>query len=139
MAEPPGVYVTNLREVRRWMRKLHPDLVPVLRNELKTAINATVVPNVRRNVPRRSGRAANSVRATSGGNTLYINAGNAKAPYFGWLDFGGELRGRGRGRAQTISRPVLKRGRYVYPGIDASQARLAEAAGRAVDRIIRTL
>lgn len=129
------VYVTNLREVRAWMRKLHPDLVPIFRNELKSVVASTVVPNIRRNMPVRTGRAANSVRPVSGGNTIYVVEGGNKAPYVGWLDFGGALKPTGR-RRNFQQRPVIKRGRYMYPGIDASSARLAEAAGKAVDRAL---
>jgi hypothetical protein len=117
------------------MRKLHPGLVPVLREELKGAVNSTVVPNVRRNIPVRSGKARDSVRAVSGGNTVYVAAGSAKAPYYGWLDFGGELKNRGRGRNKTISRPVIKGGRYIYPGIAMSGTELLDAAARAVDHV----
>jgi hypothetical protein len=129
------VYVTNLREVRAWMRKLHPDLVPVLRDRLKGAVTTTVVPNVRKNMPQRSGRAKASVRAVSGGNTIYVVHGSKKAPHVGWLDFGGALKPTGKRRGFQ-QRPVVKRGRYMYPGIDASSAALADAAGRAVDSVI---
>ena len=134
----PGVYVTNLREVRAVLRKIHPDLVPVLRDELKTAASTTVVPRAQANVPKRSGAAAGSIRATSGGNTIYINAGRAKVPYYGWLDFGGFLTPTGR-RFNTQYRPIYPRGRYIYPAIDASGAELAQAAGQAVDRVTSRL
>lgn len=137
MANPPGVYVTNLREVRAYLRKLHPDLLPVLRNELKTAVTTTVVPSAKSRVPTRSGAAAGSIRATSGGNTVYLVAGNAKAPYYGWLDFGGTLRPVGR-RRNTQYRPKVTQGRYLYPAIAEASRPLVEAAGRAVDRITRT-
>lgn len=136
MAVGPGVYVTNLAEVRKYLRKIHPTLVPVLRNELKTAIDTYTVPQIRNRVPRRTGNAAANVRSRSGGNTLYIVAGTAKARYFGWLDFGGTLKGRGRGRNQTISRPILRKGRYVYPGIAASSGALVRGAGKAVDKVL---
>jgi hypothetical protein len=132
----PQVYVTNLREVRAYLRRVHPQLVPVLRDRLKDVVRTTVVPNVRRNMPERTGRARESVRPVSAGNTIYVVEGNAKAPYVGWLDFGGALKPTGK-RRNFQQRPVVKRGRYMYPGIDASSARLAEAAGKAVDQAIK--
>ena len=135
--ETTGVYVTNLAEVRKYLRKLHPDLVPVLRNELKSAVSAIVVPNIRARVAVRSGRARDSVRAVSKGNSIVIVAGNTKVQYFGWLDFGGQLKNRGRGRNTTISRPFLSKGRYVYPGIAATEPRIVQAAGQAVDKILK--
>lgn len=135
--EITGVYVQNLGEVRKYLRKLHPDLVPVLRNDLKSAVTAIVIPNIRQRVPKRTGRAQGNIRAVSKGNSIVIVAGTGKVAYFGWLDFGGELKNRGRGRNQTISRPFLKKGRYVYPGIAATEPRIVQAAGQAVDKIIK--
>lgn len=133
----PGVYVTNLREVRGFLRKVHPDLVPVLRDELKTAVNVYTVPTIAQRVPRKTGNAASNVRARSGGNTVYIVAGTAKAPYFGWLDFGGMLKPTGD-RRNFIFRPMYRKGRYVYAGIAATGGQLVKAAGNAVDRAIQS-
>lgn len=135
-----GVYVSNLAEVRKYLRKIHPDLVPVLREDLKAAIIQNTLPAIMRKVPKKSGYAQFTIKARSGGNTLYVLAGgkSSVAPYFGWLDFGGTLKGLGRGRNQTITRPIIKRGRYVYPGILETQQRLVEAAGQAVDKAIQS-
>lgn len=140
MAVGAGVYVSNLAEVRKYLRKIHPDLVPVLREDLKTAIIANTIPAILRKVPSKSNYARFTVKARSSGNTLYVLAGgkSSVAPYFGWLDFGGTLKNRGPGRNQTIVRPIIKKGRYVYPGILETQNRLVEAAGRAVDKAIQS-
>ena len=136
MAGQPGVYVTGLKELRRDLRKVAPELLPLLRDELKKAVDTSVVPRARAKMPRVTGAAQDSVRAVSGGNTVYVRAGGAKVPYFGWLDFGGQLLNRGRNRSQTIARPVIKGGRYLYPAIGESSAALAEAAGKASDTIL---
>lgn len=140
MAVGAGVYVSNLAEVRKYLRKIHPDLVPVLREDLKTAIIQNTIPAILRKVPSKSNYARFTVKARAGGNTLYVLAGgkSSVAPYFGWLDFGGTLKNRGPGRNQTIVRPIIKRGRYVYPGILETQTRLVEAAGRAVDKAVQS-
>lgn len=130
------VYLTGLKEVRKFLRDFAPDLVPVLRDELKIAADTTVVSNIKGRVPSRSGIAAGSVRAVSGGNTIYVKAGGAKARYFGWLDFGGHLRPTGR-RFNNQFRPVIKSGRYIYPGIKAGKLRLAMGAKKAVDTVAR--
>jgi hypothetical protein len=44
MAVGAGVYVSNLAEVRKYLRKIHPDLVPVLREDLKSAIILNTLP-----------------------------------------------------------------------------------------------
>jgi len=140
MAVDAGVYVSNLAEVRKYLRKIHPDLVPVLREDLKSAIIQNTLPAILRKIPKKSGYAQFTLKARSGGNTLYVLAGgkSSVAPYYGWLDFGGTLKGRGRGRNQTIVRPIIKRGRYVYPGILETQQRLVEAAGKAVDKAVQS-
>lgn len=140
MAVGAGVYVSNLAEVRKYLRKIHPDLVPVLREDLKAAIIQNTLPAIMRKVPKKSGYAQFTINARAGGNTLYVQAGgkSSVAPYFGWLDFGGTLKGLGRGRNQTITRPIIKRGRYIYPGILETQQRLVEAAGQAVDKAIQS-
>ncbi len=51
------------------------------------------------------------MRLASTRTKVRIRAGGRKAPYFPWLDFGGDRRGRGGGIA---SRPFLKEGRYLY-------------------------
>ena len=57
MALPAGVYISNLAEVRKYLRKIHPDLVPVLREDLKAAIIINTIPAIMQRVPKRSGRA----------------------------------------------------------------------------------
>lgn len=140
MAVGSGVYVSNLAQVRKYLRQIHPDLVPVLREDLKSAIIQTTIPNIIQRVPTKSNKARFTIKARSGGNTLYVLAGgkSSVAPYFGWLDFGGTLKGRGRGRNQTIVRPIIKKGRYVYPGIMATQQSLVIAAGKAVDKAVQS-
>lgn len=85
--------------------------------------------DARRKVPRRSGRAAGSMKARSGQREARIVAGGRKAPYYPWLDFGGTV-GRGRtgrggvasaagrsdaGTAGSVKRRFLTDGRYLYP------------------------
>ena len=45
MAVGSGVYVSNLGEVRKYLRKIHPDLVPVLREDLKSAERDELIKN----------------------------------------------------------------------------------------------
>lgn len=134
---PNQVYVTNLKETRQFLNKFAPDLVPVMRDELKQAVEISTITAIKRSIPVKSGAARDSVRAVSGGNVVYIRAGNARAKYYGWLDFGGSLTGRGRGKNQTISRPIVRTGRYIYPGIASTSTKLVESVGKAVDQIIQ--
>lgn len=129
-----GVYVTNLKEVRRVLTKIQPDLLPVLRKEIKGVIDQTVVPRARGRIPQRSGRAAGSIRSSAGGNWFYVVGGSARVPYFGWLDYGGTLAPTGR-RRNTQHRDFIRKGRYLWPAVEASVDQMVAGAGRAVDKV----
>jgi hypothetical protein len=40
--------------------------------------------------------------------------GGRRAPYMPWLDFGGAV-----GPARSVTRPFIRRGRYLYAGLEA--------------------
>ena len=136
--------VYGLKELRRDLRRVEPELTPYLRTELKAAGDVVVRRAKRRVVGSikdqdRSDRLAeNSLRVTSGGNVLYVQGGNASTPYYGWLDFGGTLRPTGA-RRNTQKRPRVSGGRYIYPALAESNKELADAVARAVDRTLDKL
>jgi hypothetical protein len=140
-ADVGGVYIDGLKELRRALGQLDPEARTRLREELKAAgniISRDVSRRVRADVGRGSrgrstGRAASSVRAVSKGNEVYIVGGKATVPYYGWLDFGGKLKATGR-RTNEQKRPVVKRGRYIYPAIDKNMPLVIAAAERAIKR-----
>lgn len=85
-----------------------------------------------RRVPRgRSGAARASVRVVGGAGTSQVVAGGHKAPYYGWLDFGG-VAGRNGAR-----RPYNRRGRYLLRALFSLDSRLQaeteDALGRVMD------
>lgn len=127
--------MTGIREARRALRRVAPEALPALRDELKK-VAAPVVADIRANVPVRSGAARDSVRVTGGGNVVYLNAGRASVPYFGWLDFGGRLLPKGKRRG-TQYRPVLNSGRYIYPAISRHGAQIQQGALKAIDAATR--
>ena len=143
MARPVAdVSIQGYAELRRALAKLEPELVPELRDGMKRAADVAgdkarrlLVADVARRPtkrPRRSnGAAAASIRATSAGNIIYLNAGRASVPYYGWLDFGGDLKPNG-GRHNLQHREFLKRGRYLYPAIDATRQDFINEAQRAI-------
>lgn len=110
MTEP--IRVHGLRELSRDLKRLDADLPKALRVALNGAADL-VVGRVRPQIPKRTGRAAGSLRAGSTRTAARVRAGGARARYYPWLDFGGARRGRGGGIAR---RPFLKDGRYIYEG-----------------------
>jgi hypothetical protein len=69
-----------------------------------------VVGEASQRVPRRSGRAAQSIKARSGQREAVVVAGGNRAPHFPWLDFGGAV-----GKQRAVKRRFIKSGRYIYP------------------------
>lgn len=144
------INITGLRELRSALRKIDRSLLPELREELKGAVDI-VVRDVQTSVPHNTGRAAASVRSVSSGNTIYLKAGGARVPYWGWLDFGGTLpdkrprrkkalAGNGFGpaaRARGATRPKIGEGRYIYPAIRRQTPKIIDAAGDAFDNAAR--
>lgn len=88
---------------------------------------SSVVVSTRSRMPAITGDARSSVRVVSRGNSIVVAAGSARAPYYGWLDFGGTLRPTGR-RRNTITRPRVKGGRYLFPAIKANESRIVRDA-----------
>jgi hypothetical protein len=149
----PGaeINITGLRELRSALRKIDKGLQVELREELKGAVNI-VVRDVQGHVPHNTGRAAASVRSTASGDTIYLKAGGARVPYWGWLDFGGRLPDKSVSGANAMDggslmhpvkrvrggrRAKLRDGRYIYPAIRRQTPKLVDAAGDAVDKAAR--
>ncbi len=136
----PEFKLEGFKEARTALRRLEPELVPELRDGLKAAVTTRTVPTARAKATADSkhgrGRLAASIRAGVNGTTVYIMGGKAAVPYFGWRDFGGDLKPSGR-RFNTQTRPFLKRGRYLYPAVDETMPALLLAAAAAFDQTAR--
>jgi hypothetical protein len=103
-----AVRVTGLREFNRAIKRLDATAPKALRLALNDVADV-VVRHARPLVPRRTGRAAASLRARSTRSKVRVAAGGKRAPYYPWLDFGGRV-----GRRKATKRAFLKEGRYLY-------------------------
>lgn len=132
------IRVEGLREFARNLKKLDADLPKALRVALNEAADI-VVKGARPRVPRRSGRAAASIKARSTRTAVRVVGGSNRVPYYPWLDFGGKV-----GRGKSVSRPFLREGRYIYAsyfkhrdelaaGLETALIDAARAAGVEVD------
>src|SRR5687768_4345918 len=122
-----AIRVEGLKELRQALGQIGgPPLQKNLRSRFKK-VGDEVAADIRPTVPAKSGRARQSLRSGVSGNKAYIQAGGTAAPYFGWLDWGGDLKPTG-GRKNTIRRQRRPGGRYIYPGIDRKRGRIEEAA-----------
>jgi hypothetical protein len=77
-----------------------------------------------------SGHARSTVKAfvTRGGAKVSEGTGEAD-DYVGWLDFGGHV-----GRHASISRPVIKKGRYLYVQGERLRPQTIKALDAAIDK-----
>lgn len=130
-----AVHVENLAQFRKALGAVDPALPKALRDKLKP-IGERIATRARSGMPRRSGRAAGSVKSGVSGNRAYVQIGKAAVPYAPWLDFGGTLRPTG-GRRNTIVRPKVQGGRYLYPAIEAMRTQTEHAASQAFDEAAR--
>lgn len=134
--------MSGVRELRSSLRKVAPALLPELRGEMKAAAEVVAKDARRRvrrsirNPDRSTGRAEKSLRVLAGGNRVYIAGGKQSVPYFGWLDFGGDLKPVGY-RKNTQRRSTPHRGRYIYPAIGANIDEVVDGIEKAVDRATR--
>jgi len=126
--------IDGIRDLQKALRQIDRDLPKQLAAGLAEAADI-VAGAARVKVPVRSGRAAASIKTRKSQRAAVLAVGGTKAPYFGWLDFGGRI-----GRAQATRRPFLPSGRYIYPTltekadkvrakVDEVMARLAAEAG----------
>lgn len=118
LVEP--IKITGLAEFSRNLRKLNSDLPKALRiahNEAAQLIVDWAQPRI----PRRSGRAAGTLKARSTRTESRVQGGSKRVPYYPWLDFGGRV-----GRRKSVARPFIKQGRYIYPGLSANYGKFAE-------------
>lgn len=83
---------------------------------------------------RSTGKAAAAIRVGATAKAVFVTVSKSKVPYYGWLDFGGELKATGR-RHNTQKRPFVKRGRAIYPAIDAHRPQIRRVAVQAMENI----
>lgn len=103
-----AIGVKGLHEFAKAVRKIDPELAKEIRVVLNNAAD-TIVDRAAVMVPRRSGKAADSIKAKSTRKLSRVAGGSARAPYYPWLDFGGRV-----GRGHSVERQFRKRGRYIY-------------------------
>lgn len=116
MAAIDPIKVEGLREFQKALRDMDGESQKMLRQVLNAAVE-DIASGARRKVPRKTGKAASSIRAASSQREAIVKAGGRKASYFPWLDFGGRV-----GRDRSVKRPFIQSGRYLYPTYSSHRA-----------------
>lgn len=112
--------IEGLAEFNRALKKLDSDLPKVLRLAHNEAAQL-IVDYVKPRMPRKSGRAAGTVKARSTRTETRIQEGSKAVPYVPWLDFGGRV-----GPKRSVHRPFMKEGRYMYKALGANYDEFAK-------------
>lgn len=86
-----------------------------------------IVNEAQSRVPRRTGAARASLDVENTPAGAEIVAGGRRAPYYGWLDFGGRT-----GRKNSVLRAYVANGRYLYPAVTAGLTDIQRAAEQGV-------
>ncbi len=114
MAAIEPIKVEGLAEFSKNLRKLDADLPKALRLAHNEA-GQLIVDYARPRVPRRSGRAAGTLKTRSTRTETRVQGGSKRASYYPWLDFGGRV-----GPKKSVRRPFISGGRYLYPALGAN-------------------
>lgn len=125
------ISVKGLAEFNRGLRKLDSEAPKGLRIALN-GVADSLVQKVRPQIPRKSGAAANSLKAKSTRTSARISMGGRTAPYMPWLDFGGRV-----GRDRSVHRKFFKEGRYLYPTLRRERPEIEKLLGQALTAVAR--
>jgi hypothetical protein len=103
---------------------------------LRVALNQAaelLVDETRPKIPKVTGAAARSLVARSTRTAARVGVGGPKAPYYPWLDFGGQGRIAGR----PAAREFIREGRYVYPTLREIRPEIEAKLQRALVAVAR--
>jgi hypothetical protein len=126
-----AVRVEGLKEFVRGLKQIDRGLAKAVRLAFNDAADV-IVSDARGRVPSRSGRAKGSVKAKSTQTKARISGGGNRAPYYPWLDFGGRV-----GRRNSVKRPFLKDGRYIYAAYNQHKGEFVETMAKNLADVAR--
>lgn len=110
MAEPVRIKIDGLSQFNRSLRRLDSDAPKALRLALNSSADL-LIDHTRPKIPELSGAARRSLVARSTRTAARVAVGGKKAPWYPWLDFGGQGKKAGR----PAARRFFREGRYLYP------------------------
>lgn len=109
MTDELQIRVAGLAQFNRALKKISSESPKQLRLGMNDAAELLIRETLPL-IPKRSGKAARSLKAKSTRTSARVGAGGRSAPYYAWLDFGGRV-----GRNRAVKRTFYKEGRYIYP------------------------
>jgi hypothetical protein len=127
------IRIDGLRQFQKAVRDADAALPKQIRLILNEAAQE-VIDYAKPRVPRRTGKAAASIKARSSQRAVRIAVGGTKAPYYPWLDFGGE----GKRHHKPPPREFIKAGRYLYPGLAARRDEVTAIMARGMTELAKS-
>lgn len=124
--------IEGLAQLNRGLRSISkgaPKALRLVHNDAASLLISTA----KRKVPSATGAAQRSMVARSTRTSARVAVGGKRAPYFPWLDFGGEGRVKGR----PAPREFIKSGRYVYPTLAEIRPKIEGLLQDGLDQVIR--
>lgn len=125
------VEVKGIKDLSKALRKIDSEAPKGLRVALNGSADF-LIGEARTLIPRRTGRAAGSLKAKSTRTEVRISVGGSRARYYPWLDFGGRT-----GRKRSVVRPFIKEGRYLYPTLRKNRARFTTLLESSLNDVVR--
>lgn len=126
------IQVEGLAALNRGLRTLGADAPKGLRLALNEAAEL-LVDRTRSKIPSVTGAARRSLVARSTRTSARVGVGGKRAPYYPWLDFGGQGRIAGR----PAPRPFIREGRFVYPTLREVRPLIEAGLQNALTAVIR--
>lgn len=126
------VEIGGLAALNRGLRAVGTEAPKRLRLAFNDSANL-LVEEVRPTIPSVSGAARASLKARSTRTSARVAVGGKRAPYYPWLDFGGQGRVPGR----PAERPFLEEGRYVYPGLRRIRPDIEQSLQDGIEQVVR--
>lgn len=117
------VQVKGLKELNRALKAVDKEAPKGIRVALN-GCSELLIRETKPLIPRRTGRAAGSLKASSTRGEVRIKVGGPRAAYYPWLDFGGRV-----GVKKSVIRPFIQEGRYLYPTLRKNRAKFEALLG----------
>lgn len=136
----PLVQVEGIREFQAALRRADRTLPRELKASMDVIGREILVPEIQDRMKATlrgtgTGKLLGSVRAVSQQRAGIIKEGTARVPYAGWWEFGGHTKSP---RGDT-SREFIRRGRTLYPALDAKEAEISFAMEAVLERMRRII
>jgi hypothetical protein len=125
------VQIGGLAALNKGLRAISSEAPKQLRLTFNEAAN-TLVDKAKPTVPSVTGAARASMKARSTRTSARVAVGGKRAPYFPWLEFGGQGRVAGR----PAPRPFQKEGRYIYPTLRRIRPDIEEMLQDGIEAVV---